>query len=237
MLAKIIYRLRHCWHLVLPSPCLWCALPLHHAQQQLCASCQQALPSLPYQLCHYNLLWLPVVNKNIKQPLFQQLLALAFYQQPYQYWIQQWKFFANHAAGELLQQQFLKLLSAYARQASRLPQAILYVPMHPSRQRQRGFNQAEILADTAAKALNLPILKVLKRQQKNPAQVGLNRKQRQHNLKQAFSIQSDVTLPTEVVLIDDVVTTGATVNELCRLLKRNGVRHISIWTLAVTVLD
>ncbi|OEY70866.1 amidophosphoribosyltransferase [Rheinheimera salexigens] len=236
-MTNIIPSLRHYWHLLLPSCCLWCSLPVQHAQQQLCTCCQQALPSLPYPLCHYNLLWLPVVSKSIKKPLFQQLLALSYYHHPYQHWIQQWKFFANHAAGELLQQQFISLLSRYAKHTIALPQAILYVPMHPSRQRKRGFNQAEILAKAAAKQLKLPLLNVLQRQHKNPAQVGLNRKQRQRNLKQAFSLQTTAALPSHVALIDDVITTGATANELCRLLKRNGVSHISLWTLAVTVLD
>ncbi|MGI5310184.1 ComF family protein [Rheinheimera sp. WS51] len=229
--------LRHYWHLILPSPCLWCALPVQSAQHQLCNDCQQALPKLPLTLCHYNLLSLPVVNKSLKQPLFQQLLALDYYGQPYQHWIQQWKFFANHGAGELLQQQFSQLLQQYHHHADMLPDAILYVPMHPAKQRIRGFNQAEILATVAAKQFNIPLLHVLERQHRNTAQVGLNRKQRQHNLKQAFCLKAGATLPPHVALIDDVVTTGATANEVCRLLKRNGVSHISLWTLAVTVLD
>lgn len=237
MIANALLLLRHYWHLILPSCCLWCSLPVQHSQRQLCNYCQQAIPSLPYKLCHYNLLWLPAVSKNIKQPLFQQLLAVSYYQQPFQHWIQQWKFFANHAAGELLQQQFIALLTRYAAQTESLPQAILYVPMHPSRQRKRGFNQAEVLAKAVAKQLQLPLLKVLQRQHKNPAQVGLNKKQRQHNLKNAFSLKPNATLPTRIALIDDVITTGATANELCRLLKRNGVSHISLWTLAVTILD
>ena len=237
MFSMLVDRLRQCWHLILPSCCLWCSLPVQQHNRQLCLACQHALPTLPYDLCHYNLLWLPQVAKGLPKAPFEYLLSVAYYQQPYQHWIQQWKFQANHAAGELLQQQFAQLLLPLLSSKATLPQAILYVPMHPARQRQRGFNQAQILAHVAASTLQLPLLMRLKRVQQNHAQVGLSRQQRRRNLRQAFAVLDGPALPSHIALVDDVVTTGATAGALCRLLRKHGVTTISLWTLAVALRD
>ncbi|GAB2927897.1 hypothetical protein GCM10027181_28540 [Rheinheimera gaetbuli] len=194
------------------------------------------MPQLPYSLCHYNLLWLPQVAQGLKKPRFDQLLSVSLYQQPYRHWLQSWKFSNDEAAGELLQQQFSALLAQYHSAGQRLPDAIVYVPMHPSRQRKRGYNQAQLLAQTAASQLQLPLLHILQKSRRLPPQVGLSRKQRQRNLRQSFTLKSYSNLPLHLALVDDVVTTGATANEVCRLLRRHGVRQISLWTVAVTAL-
>lgn len=220
----------------MPSPCQWCSLPVANPSQQLCSACQLALPQLPLALCHYNLLWLPNIARGLTKPDFDQLLSLGLYQQPYQHWLQRWKFYADEAAGELLQQQFASLLSELGKTGISLPEAVVYVPMHPSRQRSRGFNQAQQLAQAAALELALPVLHVLDKTKRQPAQVGLNKKQRRHNLKNSFQLRPGVTLPAHLALVDDVVTTGATANEICRLLRRHGVKQISLWTVAVTAI-
>ncbi len=234
LLFSAIRLLQQSWHLLMPSSCLWCSLPVQLATQQLCTACQLALPQLAFTLCHYNLLWLPQVARGLKKPAFDQLLSICLYQQPYQHWLQSWKFSADAACGELLQQQFASLLAQYSDAGQRLPGAIIYVPMHPARQRKRGFNQAELLAQAAAAQLKLPLMHALQKTRQLPPQVGLNRKQRQRNLRNSFSLACNIKLPPHVALVDDVVTTGATANEICRLLRRQGVRHISLWTVAVT---
>ena len=154
----------------------------------------------------------------------------------YSHWLQRWKFQQDYGAGELLQQQFAAVLTQYKAQCYQLPDAIVYVPMHRARQRKRGFNQAELLAQTAAKVLDIPLLPLLQRTGRQQAQVGLSRKQRQRNLRHSFSLSANISLPAHLALVDDVVTTGATANEICRLLRRHGVRQISLWTVAVTAL-
>jgi ComF family protein len=237
LLKQIIYLLQQLWHILLPAPCLWCSLPVQRCDRQLCHACQQALPQLPYQLCHYNLLYLPQVARGLKKHRFDALLSVSYYQQPYRHWLQRWKFAHDLAAGDLLQRQFVAMLRQYQHDNSTVPDAIIYVPMHPAKQRQRGFNPAQLLAQRAADQLGVTLLPVLTRPQRQPAQVGLNRKQRQRNLRHAFSLPVDTALPERVALIDDVVTTGATANELCRLLRRHGAQHINLWTVAVTLFD
>jgi ComF family protein len=226
-------RCRQLWQLLLPSPCLWCSLPVTQHQFLLCQHCRQALPGFSYDLCHYNLLFLPAVHAGLPQTSFDRLLSLGWYQQPYQHWISRWKFQRDPFAGELLRQEFSSLLQQY-RQSQALPDAITYVPMAAGRERQRGFNQAKLLAETAANTLQLPILHCLQRCRNTTAQLGLGRSQRRKNLQQAFSLSQQTELPQHLALVDDVVTTGSTADQLCRLLKRHGVQQVSLWTLTVT---
>lgn len=221
------------WHHFFPAPCLWCTLPVNQQHSLLCQSCEQALPHFPYTLCHYNLMFLPTIRAGLPKTTFDQLLSLSWYQQPYQHWITSWKFNKNPYSGELLLQKFTELLQEY-QEAQPLPQAIVYVPMSPQREKERGFNQAKLLAENAANALNLPLLDCLKRHQHSNSQVGLGRQQRLFNLQQAFYLESNTTLPSHLALVDDVVTTGSTANRLCRLLKQQGVKQVSLWTLAIT---
>ena len=237
MLSMLASLLRQLWHQLLPTPCLWCSLPVQHFERQLCQSCLQALPQLPYALCHYNLLWLPTISGGLSKPAFDSLLSLSFYQKPYSYWLTRWKFQQDVAAGDLLQQQFSVLLAQFKAADQSMPEAILYVPMHPRRQRQRGFNQAQQLAEAAAKQLQIPLLPVLQRPNKQPPQVGLGRKARLRNLRHAFTLRAGTSLPAHIALVDDVITTGATINTLCKLLRRHGAQHISVWTVAVTLHD
>jgi ComF family protein len=235
LLKHFFQLLLKLWHELLPTPCLWCSLPVQYFNRQLCQDCAASLPLLPYQLCHHNLLWLPQVAAGLKQPQFDCLFSLSFYQQPYRHWLQRWKFAQDYAAGDLLLQQFALALGQYQQAGNTLPDAIVYVPMHPAKQRKRGFNPAQLLAQAAASQLNIRVLPALLRPLPQQAQVGLSRKQRLRNLRHAFSIDANVTLPARVALVDDVLTTGATANTVSRLLRRHGAQHISLWTVAVTL--
>ena len=129
-----------------------------------------------------------------------------------------------------------RLRVAYHGQA--LPQLLVPVPLHPARLRERGFNQALVLARQLGRALHIPTAtNLVARTQATPAQQGLNAKQRRRNLRGAFSMQPDdasLSAYASVALIDDVVTTMSTVNELVRMLHAHSKREIEIhvWCLA-----
>jgi ComF family protein len=213
---------------------MWCSLPLSQPGRQLCVYCQHALPVLPYALCHFNLLWLPAVARGLADAKFDQLLCLAHYQQPYQHWIPLWKYHTDLAAGQLLQQQLCLLLTEYKAGGHPMPDALTFVPLHWRKQRQRGFNQSQLLAEALGKQLQLPVLTLFSKTASH-SQRGLNRQQRRQNLRQSFSFTTFAQpLPAHIALVDDVITTGATANALARLLRRAGVKTISVWTLTVT---
>lgn len=106
-------------------------------------------------------------------------------------------------------------------------EAILPVPLHKKKQKSRGFNQAEVLAKGIGKALEIPVRTDLVYRQKNTIpQKELNSKERQKNLKNAFKIvQNDVQL-NKILLVDDIYTTGSTIEAMASALKQNGVKKV-----------
>jgi ComF family protein len=107
------------------------------------------------------------------------------------------------------------------------------VPMHWLRRLSRGYNHAHVIAQSVASSLNLPCLPLLKRTRNNPAQVGLSRADRLENLKNAIApLPIDLTGRT-ILLIDDVTTTGATLQACAKALKQAGASRIHIAVIAV----
>ncbi len=107
------------------------------------------------------------------------------------------------------------------------------VPMHWARRLTRGYNHAHILAQSVADTLSLPCLPLLKRTRNNPAQVGLSRTKRKENLKGVIApLPIDLT-GRNILLIDDVTTTGATLEACARALKKAGAANIHVGVIAV----
>ena len=107
------------------------------------------------------------------------------------------------------------------------------VPLHRSRERVRGFNQAELIASR----IGLPIATRLLRRRKNtPSQTGLTRNERKRNLAGAFEIRGEAA-GCKIILVDDVYTTGSTMNEIARTLKRAGAERVEVLTVARVASD
>lgn len=113
------------------------------------------------------------------------------------------------------------------------PDVLIPIPLHRSRQKQRGYNQAALLAKAFGSRLKVPVLENYLLRVKNTTPLKLlNPKERQNNLKKAFNIvQNDVKLKT-VILVDDIYTTGSTVDEVARVLLDCGVQEVYFVTLA-----
>ncbi|WP_462321938.1 double zinc ribbon domain-containing protein [Halochromatium sp.] len=113
------------------------------------------------------------------------------------------------------------------------PMAILPVPLHPRRLRTRGYNQALELARVVGRRRAIPVThSCCRRRRATQAQSELDERLRFANIRGAFEVTSEV--PRRVAILDDVVTTGATVSELARTLRRAGCEQIDIWALART---
>ncbi|GAA0691940.1 ComF family protein [Dyella marensis] len=116
---------------------------------------------------------------------------------------------------------------------SERPALIVPVPLHRSRLRQRGYNQALELARPLAAMLGLALgPDVLVRTRDTSAQTELDRTARRRNVRGAFRLRAGAVLPDHIALFDDVMTTGATLAECARVLKRAGVRRVDAWALA-----
>ena len=116
-----------------------------------------------------------------------------------------------------------------------LAHAILVpVPLHPRKRRERGFNQAELLAEIfAAQVPSASVARVLQRVIDTPTQTRLDREQRQENLKNAFALAArpPLEIAKRYVIVDDVFTTGATLNACAAVLRRAGLTSIDVATL------
>lgn len=115
---------------------------------------------------------------------------------------------------------------------------IVFVPLHWFRQTQRGYNQSELLARAIGNKLNLPVYNLLRKRKKTKRQVELTGKLRRENLKGVFVLNSLISLIAQtslkgktILLVDDIFTTGSTLNECARVLKTAGVKEI--WGLVV----
>lgn len=112
--------------------------------------------------------------------------------------------------------------------------ALIPVPIHPSRRRERGFNQAELLAEGIGKRLGIPVCSgMLIRNKKTAPQKQLNPMERLHNLEQAFGAGEWVDGVESVILVDDIYTTGSTVEACTRVLKRMGVKRVYFVTVCI----
>ena len=111
---------------------------------------------------------------------------------------------------------------------------IIPIPMDAGKKRKRGYNQAEILACELGKITGIPVETGLLRKRKTAdAQKRLNRQDRAHNLEGSFWVERKTRLPERALLIDDIYTTGNTVNEAAKTLKKSGVRHVFILTISI----
>ena len=133
------------------------------------------------------------------------------------------------------------LLSSFAKKLIRDPKDILIipVPLHKSRLRERGFNQSLLLAKKITSSLDtqLDYLSLI-RKKNTRVQAGMGREERRKNVKDAFSVINQQSIKDKnILLVDDVFTTGHTLNECARTLKKSGANYVICLTLARTPFD
>lgn len=172
---------------------------------------------------------------------FKQLHAIASYQSPFPALIKQLKY-----NNQLLYADLLGLLLAdsikqrYSQDQIQAIDYLIPVPLHIKKHRQRGFNQSQLISDALVKHLPLTIApQKITRHKTTNAQEGLSRNQRILNLNNAFSLTPQAKTALEgkyIVLIDDVVTTGSTINSLCQCLLAANVKRIDVWCICRTEL-
>ncbi|CAN8140028.1 competence protein ComFC [uncultured Thiomicrorhabdus sp.] len=116
-------------------------------------------------------------------------------------------------------------------------EALLPVPIHPWRRRQRGYNQAQLLADELGRFLGVPVLdKALLRVKHTESQTHLDSNQRHQNLRGAFAVQTErLSSLKRIAIVDDVITTGATMQALAKQVKKHSaVEFVAAWAIAKT---
>jgi ComF family protein len=187
-------------------------LPLSHEADRICGHCLRKPPPWDFAIT-----------------------ALA-YRFPVDQLVCRFKFGRSLACGQVLSRELIRAIRC---RHGALPGCIVPVPLHRLRHIARAFNQADLIARQAGKALKLPVYgSILDRQRRTRAHSGLDALTRKRNIKGAFacSIPADRLSSFEhVALVDDVMTTGATLTECARTLKRAGAGTVSVWIAARTL--
>ncbi|WP_349557515.1 ComF family protein [Marinobacter sp. NFXS9] len=165
-----------------------------------------------------------------RPPAFEATVAPWLYGFPVNQLISGFKFGGHRTFGRPL----AEMLATELEQAQvDRPSCLVPVPMHQQRLRERGFNQAEEIALWLSDRLKIPVrAELVRRRRETSAQSGLNRRQRLQNLRGAFEVGTD--LPDHIAIVDDVMTTGATVQQMASALQRAGVNRVQVWALART---
>jgi len=224
--------------LVLPAHCLLCAQD-GSAQRDLCDGCARDLVGND-RCCPRCALPLaapaPLCGECLRSaPPFAAAFAPYVYVHPLDLLVTKLKFGHSLAAGRVLSELWL---DAIALRAPALPDLFVPVPLHTSRLRERGYNQALELARPLAGALRIPLAEgLLARTKPTAAQTHLDAKARRRNLRGAFEFRADaahaaMANAAHVALIDDVMTTGTTLRECARVLRRAGFARVDVWALA-----
>lgn len=220
-----------------PHTCLLCR-EKSDLNMDLCAPCKNDLPFMPHA-CRYCAMPIAegaeVCGECLKKtPIIDDMFALFSYEAPIAKLITSLKFQQHLTSSRLLGELMAEKLIAHLPKIDFVPQCIIPVPLHPRRLLMRGFNQAVELARPIAKQLPLPLeINACLRVKHTAPQTSLPAKQRQRNLKQAFAVNSDFKYQS-VAIVDDVFTTGGTVLELAKCLKKTGVQQIAVWCCART---
>lgn len=204
----------------------------------LCSHCFNDLAIFSSKHTQGDLLNWPAINHALPHYQFDHLICLAPYLWPFSHWLSQFKYQGRFELTPL----FATLLNNYWRQIQdqyqlSIPKLILSVPTHISRWQERGFNQAHLIAKEFSIYSGLPYeSSVLYRDQATQKQVGKGGAQRRKNLRHAFKLSNtNIDLPSHIMLIDDVVTTGSTANAICRLLKQHGVQKITLMAVCLSL--
>lgn len=216
----------------MPPACPRCALPWPGASPGPGAgavpACAGAEATPPAALAGDRIAGAPCPACRRRPPPQAFARAAYLYVSPIDRLLPRLKFHDDLAAGRLLS----TLLPPVFADAPR-PQALLPLPLHPGRLRQRGYDQALELARPLARALGLPLCTGgLQRTRATAAQSGLDARERRRNLRGAFAVRPGAALPPHLVLFDDVMTTGATLGEAAACLRAAGVQRVDLWVVA-----
>ncbi|MCX7116705.1 MAG: ComF family protein [Legionellales bacterium] len=204
----------HPGHLALCEACLHLLIPIEHA----CTHCALPLPEGQFLVCG------PCSQKT---PLVDRTYAPYRFEEPLRSLIHSFKYHEGLYLSSFLASLMMTSIPLEAQKT----ECLIPVPMHPQRLKERGFNQSAELTKHLGRHFNIPYeLAHCKKIRNTLPQASLNANERLKNLREAF--QANPLPYHHITLIDDLFTTGCTVNELALVLKKQGVKRVDVWCCA-----
>lgn len=207
----------------------------HHSL--LCNHCLNDINTFDLQSVYFDLLNWPAIYSLLKPVKFDRLVAIAPHEWPFSLWISKLKYHGHFEYAPLLGNLLAKQWEKHATYYDISPQdiGVISVPIYIKKWQHRGYNQSYLIAESFCKLSKIHhYSQHITRIKEGMSQVGKSGIQRRKNLKEAFSL-SDSSLPSHIILIDDVITTGTTTNEISSLLKKSGVKNITVATITLAL--
>lgn len=224
------------------SGCVLCDAPVK-GKNSLCEDCRSDLPWMERSCRHCGIALIKEIDSDIcgacqsALPYVDYTLSALHYLSPVDYLITELKFNHKLTSASILSDLLIQHLNRVFNEmpTNEMPELIIPVPLYKKRLQTRGFNQAVEIARSVAKAFSIPLCKnAITRTKNTSPQTKLTAAQRSKNIRNSFMIQNPKELSevSHIVILDDVVTTGATCNELAKLLKKAGVETVGVWSIA-----
>ena len=221
-----------------PSCCVLCGAK-GQPSIDLCLACQRGLPWLESTCLRCGWPIEPSQDHThcghcLGQSLpYDRAISLLEYRWPVDQMVIELKYDGNRAHARVMATLMAQFLPHHYDNQP-LPKLITSVPMHPQRLRERGFNQADLVARQLSRLLDIPYASHIARPTRySEKQTGLNARQRAANIAGCF--ECDEPDYSSIAIVDDVLTTGSTVTELSKQFGKTGVEQIDVWTLARTL--
>ncbi len=206
---------------IAPAVCISCGEPLSGNEKIICRHCFQKIPTLSDD-------YLQNLKSEIATPYFDDLIVRFEFSPIFQQLIHLLKYERFSGVAPILAQSLAEFIPLNF-------DLVTAVPLNPSRLKERGYNQSALLARHLSQITRIPFDEsVLKRLRNTPSQTKLSRSERQANVRNAFAALKDME-GKRILLIDDVVTTGSTLNECARVLKEAGAQKVTAAALATPV--
>ncbi len=200
-------------NLLFPPFCLLCDIRLENGNDLICSNCYQNLPKIDKKLPPF--------------PPLEKIYSPLSYSEKTSQIIHHFKYNNKSSIGK----QLGKIIAEYLSNFPIIKEIDLIIPiaLHSRRERERGFNQSNLLAEVIAEYLHIPLsTKSLKRIRYTTSQTNLNPEQRRHNVAKAFQIvKPELIKNKSILLIDDVYTTGATMSACAEELYKVGAKMVS----------
>lgn len=188
--------------------CMRCSKPVRCAEQEYCYDCTHA--------AH----------------LYDKGLSLWLHRRPVNQSIYQFKYHNQRRFGIIYAEEIIRIHGRVIRSWN--PDLILPVPLHRKRRKERGYNQAALISRELGNGLSIPVdEKSLMRRIYTDPQKKLGRRERKGNLEHAFALRKDFSAVPVVLLVDDIYTTGSTIDAIAGLLKKRGVGKVYFLTISI----
>lgn len=229
--------LKFCWESLLdiifpgPASCVSCGKLLKkYSQIMLCTRCQEELDCIPGAFMGAEEFLSTEVHKEYIPAGFDYIGAPYRYEGSARAIVKGLKYkgrtYAARTMAYLMARELKKRESKF--------DIIVPVPVHPEKEKQRGYNQAELITRELSGLLNIPYKMLLEKHKNTPSQVTLDERGRWENVRDAFMLTGNPE-GLSVLLVDDVITTGATMHFCARLLKDGGASYVASIAFAIAL--